>query len=740
MTRAKNRQSGTNNSLIDWVRPEETDGPLIGAVLSTYGLSLDQPDFFGQDFLPTMLGMGGVRDRGYASPVTLDRSLAMTDVVLICDAHALVAGVRPTLRVDLLPIGSATFAKGPEHRIHHAKIHLIHRQNLIRLIVASANLTHEGFRKQREAAVVLDFYEESTLPTSILTTAIERWTTALGDHCDDRIRRIFDGAGKRASKWSAASARQSHTEIEFVFGGGPIPLWRQFVDAWPRGESVLNWNICSPFWPQPGLTGGQNPFEVIAAGLVNKQCALADCELEIVACADSPNEKALPRFPFELVRHLRASKTFPILKGRILPAQLAATEGETPQGMAADNRDLHAKWIVISGPETVLALIGSANFTRLGLGVLKEPTASNLEACVLIRWPRGKWRPDAWRPPIQGRSIDWSECGEADLRQSPPEEEPRADWPVFIRDVELEIHWEKLPEPDGDLVVHLLPGQDAPLFEVSCPNSPLGDEMEAPPEQNQKRPIDAVRIQAGPHQVRTLLARRIVQISWDRDHHALFPINVSQESKTGMPSILGAKPSEEQLLAYFHGRISEDDLLERLVEQARNQTGQQASSVVENERRRQMQNYIVREFVESLFGLVDTIRDSARSPRAAEQALMGDLSPIKLGGEVIEAFMAGRRSPAAAAFQMVELIGAVGSIQWLEEQVKTASDRAVYEQLRRRALDQLFKTFSQAVVRENFLDVLQDGDFQIYVKSTLASPLFGRWESFVKACDAKDKT
>ena len=340
MKRAMSRPSAANNSLIDWFRPEETDGPLLGAVLSTYGLSLDQPDFFGQDFLPTLLGLGGVRDRGYASPVTLDRSLATTDVVLICDAHALTAGVRPTLRVDLLPIGAGNVANSSGHRIHHSKIHLVHRQNLIRLVVASANLTHEGFRKQREAAIVLDFHERSTLPTSVLTTAVERWTAALGRFCDDRIQRIFEAATRQASKWSAGSSSQASVDIQIAFGGGPIPLWRQVVDAWPPGESVLNWNICSPFWPQSAPRGTQNPFEAIAAGLLNKKCALADCELEIIARADSPNEKALPRFPFELVRSLRASKTFPIRNGRILPARLSASEVETPEGMAADNRDL----------------------------------------------------------------------------------------------------------------------------------------------------------------------------------------------------------------------------------------------------------------------------------------------------------------------------------------------------------------------------------------------------------------
>ena len=149
------KTSNTTSTLMDWIRPSDVDGPLVGAIFSTYGLSLDQPDFFGQDFLPTLLGLGGVRARGYASPVTLDRVLATADVTLICDAHAVALGVRPTLRVDVLPIG---------HKVHHAKVILIHRQNRIRLLVGSANLTHEGFRRQREAAVAMDFHEGGRLP------------------------------------------------------------------------------------------------------------------------------------------------------------------------------------------------------------------------------------------------------------------------------------------------------------------------------------------------------------------------------------------------------------------------------------------------------------------------------------------------------------------------------------------------------------------------------------------------
>jgi hypothetical protein len=65
----------TATPFIDAVRPLDADGPLVSLICSTYGLSLDQPNFFEQDFLPTVLGLGGLRDRGYAVPVALEGNL-----------------------------------------------------------------------------------------------------------------------------------------------------------------------------------------------------------------------------------------------------------------------------------------------------------------------------------------------------------------------------------------------------------------------------------------------------------------------------------------------------------------------------------------------------------------------------------------------------------------------------------------------------------------------------------------
>jgi hypothetical protein len=101
------------------VRPLDSDGSLIFLVCSTYGLSLYQSNFFYQDFLPTALGLGGVRDRG-CHPGSAG---AKTEGGLLPSAtrNALAEGGRLTLHIDLLPIG---------HRTNHAKIILIHRKKV----------------------------------------------------------------------------------------------------------------------------------------------------------------------------------------------------------------------------------------------------------------------------------------------------------------------------------------------------------------------------------------------------------------------------------------------------------------------------------------------------------------------------------------------------------------------------------------------------------------------------------
>ncbi len=196
--------------------------------------------------------------------------------------------------------------------------------------------------------------------------------------------------------------------------------------------------------------------------------------------------------------------------------------------------------------------------------------------------------------------------------------------------------------------------------------------------------------------------------------------------------MLGARPDEQQLLAYFHGRISEEDLIELLEQRAAQAlTGALAPTPQEAERLRQLQSYLLRDFVESLFGLAETLRQSMRSPRAFEQALVGDFSPVSLAEQVIQAFRAGRRSPTAAAFQFVELIQVVAGLQLETDEVLLPEEREALNEVRSGGLTRLLALAGSASEREDFRQACSDRDFSRYVEASLPLPLARQWASIV---------
>lgn len=102
---------------------------------------------------------------------------------------------------------------------------------------------------------------------------------------------------------------------------------------------------------------------------------------------------------------------------------------------------------------------------------------------------------------------------------------------------------------------------------------------------------------------------------------------------------------------------------------------------------RDLQNYILRDFVESLLPMENVLREALYSPRAFEQALLGDFSPFRLAEQIGQAFRSGRRSAIATCFQFVELLRIVASLslpqlaedklQLMEEQRKKAIESIV---------------------------------------------------------------
>jgi hypothetical protein len=697
------KQSATPaQNLLDAVRPAEADGPLRSAILSTYGLSLDQPNFFEHDFLPTLLGLGGVRDRGYVAPVALERKLAESYCALICDAHALAEGARPSLRVDVVPIARPR---------HHAKLVLIHRQRLVRVIVSSANLTHDGYRSQREAAAVLDFRPDGGLPPTILGELEAGWLAAIGTAATNPLRAALADAASAAAAWPARPVRGPVPNVRVVHGGGPTPLWRQLADAWPRGEPVLSWQICSPFWPGPDSQ--TTPFETLFEALRQRDASLDQTELEVICPADVAGDRARPVFPFGLLRGLR-DRGFPVTRGWLVPVRLETLDDEVPDRKAEGHRALHAKCMLLRGPKTAVALLGSANFTNTGLGVTP---GANIEAGVLLTCPASMLRQSDWRPPlVEAGAVDWATCASNSLTPPVAEPDDPIDWPAHLRRVDLDIHWGVGPDPAGTVQLTFVAEGFVPTTVLTPGDGPDSEPREFVRVEACPEPGGVVAFALDPAAVRRLLVRRTVRVQWGEPARAAsFPINVLDAAKAGLPSVLGARPDEQQLLAYFHGRIGEDDLLALLEQRA--QQAEDVGAGANEGPPADLQNYLIREFVESLYGLEDTLKTALYSPRALESTLLGEFSPAALAHRVLAALRSGRRSATAAAFQFAELVRVVARLP-------TGTDDAdAIAEVRRRAVDRLLGFVEQAAQIAAFAGSLRDPHFAAYVRASLPREL-----------------
>lgn len=687
--------------LIDWMRPLDSDGALHSVLLSTYGLSLSDPPFFGQDFLPTLLGLGGVRDRGYSSPANVERRLGQIYCGLVCDAHALALGERPSLRVDVIPVGK---------QLHHAKVVLIHRERMVRLVIASANLTHDGFRQNREAATVLDFYEGSELHPGILADFALQWLARLGSAVTQDFRRALEEAVGAVQ--TIGRSGKSEVKVRTLWGGGEVPLWRQVVEAWPEGERLREWQVCSPFWPSSG--DADTPFDIFRHELDRRGAKVAEARLRLFARADVPGSRGRPCFPFPLVARL-SKRGFNPADATICPVRLDALETEVPSGKAEDQRPLHAKWILLKGDRSVRLLIGSANFTRRGLGVLRRPNEANIEVCVLLSGPVKALTPESIVPPVAEKGIvNWRDCRVSDLA-TPLTEIESEPWPDFIVGIELAVGWESVPLA-GTLRVSCSAATD---FSIEWEKEdellllPLGRPS---PEGVRETELDQAQISA-------LLVRRRIVVRWGKPaRQAFFPLNIDCESKAGLPAVLGQDPTEQDLLAYFHGRIDEEDLMNLLIERGRQkETG---GGTALRPPGRELQNYVMREFLEGLYGMEDALRNATTSPRFFEQALLGEFSPVRLAQEIQRAFAGGRRTATATSFQLIELLRLIENLAPHE-----AKKRAPkwFAQTREHAVEQLLRIVRATATRREFRESCRVASFRDLVRVRLKTKTAARW-------------
>ncbi|GIW93075.1 MAG: hypothetical protein KatS3mg110_1116 [Pirellulaceae bacterium] len=367
MARKKPGKAGYGKLLDAWTPPDHAGDP-IGCVATSFTFS---PVFFEEECLSRFLRLQtDATEDGAAYLIEREEKLAQVRcAVALVDQHHC-RGIR-SLRWDLVPI-----------RLHgsilHAKVSLLCWSRLVRVIVASANITEDGYRRNLEVFGVLDYRPGSTAPLGVLRELVSFLRELLdyahtGDATDApalrRCESLLAGVLEAAKDWGNEEGNPStdQVRVQAVFSG---PKRRSVLatlsESWPVDSPPHRARIVSPFFDPPDALNrpAQEIWKVLKMRGEATVCYHVTAE-------EIAGEKAI-------LLHA--------------PRSLAEAEPTGRSGVATKffrvvteaHRPLHAKGIWLEGKGWACYTIGSSNFTTRGLGLVEK---ANFEA-NLAYWIR----------------------------------------------------------------------------------------------------------------------------------------------------------------------------------------------------------------------------------------------------------------------------------------------------------------------------------------------------------------
>jgi len=352
---------------------EEAGGP-VACVASTFTF---HAQFFEAELLPRFLGLRYDTTEGERPfIVERERALGTARVCVLVDQDHF-DPTQTTLRWDQIPIDVPG-------GIQHSKVTLLAWERWVRLIVGSANLTREGYRRNRELVGVLDFFNgESSAPRQMALEAMDFLEAVLewargAEEGTTRVRRILDEVRNRLRRWvsmPAAFTPRETPRAAFVAGLAAREgrrarsVMTQLQELWGtrRASEVV---VMTPFVGD--IEGDTDP--------------VVDALTEFPLTREARGALVVPGWPSEG----DGSKMLVNLPKRFLTAWANAwgvRPVEVPTyvvPLCRDakgekvNRDLHAKAILLVGDGLSLLMSGSSNFTPHGMGVGQSNIEANL--------------------------------------------------------------------------------------------------------------------------------------------------------------------------------------------------------------------------------------------------------------------------------------------------------------------------------------------------------------------------
>lgn len=354
-------------------------------------------DFFENELLTRFLGLRYDEMEGEL-PFVLEREEALSSarVAVLVDA-ACVSGNQRTLRWDQIPVFVPQACQ-------HAKVTLLAWENCVRVIVASANLTTNGYKWNREIVGAFTFCNhETSAPLQLATDVIDFLTHMTGwTRADAPVReRLRDNLSKvraTVTGWTAARPK---------FGDRESPR-AVFVPGYPAIGGAAASRVLEKTRELWGATVRADEITVMTPFIGQHDADFAPLLRDLLQIPRTRTVEAFLAVPRRRPADDKDTQVRIDLPKAFLAQWTKAWRAAprvfaVPQRREGEPRDrpLHAKGILIANEEKDrgLLLCGSSNFSLHGMGVMDAP---NIEAnLVYIDAVKSKNRLDLRMP------ADW---------------------------------------------------------------------------------------------------------------------------------------------------------------------------------------------------------------------------------------------------------------------------------------------------------------------------------------------
>lgn len=360
MARAK-RTDTLQRRLLSFWEPPEGAGAAIGVIATTFTLDTA---FFEEECLARFAQVQSDAARDGAL-YRIEREEKLSS--LLC--AAVVADIRHcagrrSLRWDLL-------AARPASGVMHAKISLMVWANHVRVLIGSANLTNDGYRRNQESVAPLEFgpaFTDRGLLDPLLAYLRELLSLTTGP-ARERAEQLLSWVDRQLPRHVAPGAGvQRHI---LLVGPRRPSVFEQIKQIIPQGAPPGVAHVVSPFFDPILRQGGP---ELALWGLMKQR---GPAELHFHVAGDEVPESR--RWRLEVPKHVLSATP----KGRagVFTALHPVKVMDVPTDFGLDRRPLHAKTLTLTHEKWAALTVGSSNFTSPGTGL--SPRARNYEANVL---------------------------------------------------------------------------------------------------------------------------------------------------------------------------------------------------------------------------------------------------------------------------------------------------------------------------------------------------------------------